>query len=109
MAKLNKEDEDRLYARLYPSTDPTKILDDCADSMNSQKIMEIAFELQIKLTQEQAENIASDCALFNGNIAMLVATTKEEARRAYDVLPLLSQKSKDELFRKWCIDHEKEC
>lgn len=102
MTKLSKDEKDRLYARLYASTkDPAKILDDCADSMNPQSVLKIASELQIELTQEQAKEIADDCSLFNGNIAILLATTKEEAKRAYDVLPLLSQETKDKLLRMW--------
>ncbi|MBR1761262.1 MAG: hypothetical protein IJ741_08805 [Schwartzia sp.] len=74
MVKLSKEEKDRLYARLCATTkDPAKILDDCADSMHPQSILKIASELQIGLTQEQAKDIADECSLFNGNIALLLA------------------------------------
>ncbi len=98
MAKLSKEEEDRLSAKLYPDTDPTKILEQ-HDSMDPRRIIEIGRELQLDITMKEAEEIAEKNKLFNGHIALLLSMTEEEVRAAVEVLPGLSRESKEKLIQ----------
>ncbi|SHE56304.1 hypothetical protein [Schwartzia succinivorans] len=99
MAKLSKEEKDRLSAKLYTTTDPTKILEQ-HDSMNPQRIFEIGKGLQLDITMEEAEKIAEENRLFNGTIALQLAMTEEEVRAAVEVMPVFSGEEKEEFIQK---------